>query len=170
MIRLTARSACPLSSRSRPRCAQTPLAVDFGELDSVQEKRGGVCHPVAWHVGGRYGALRPPHCVFGAGPGKNPGVGGAGDNSLNDGVDFVDGLPVIVPCLFADPDADGNAVAMGASARPDLWGNTAAGVLFSDVGALLGGQSGGAGLACDRHGAREKSGASNRSRQQEGRG
>ena len=34
-----------------------PLAVDFGELDSVQEK---------------HGALRPPHCVFGAGPGKNP--------------------------------------------------------------------------------------------------
>ena len=49
-----------------------PLAVDFGELDSVQEKRGGVCHTVAWHAGGRYGALRPPHCVFGAGPGKNP--------------------------------------------------------------------------------------------------
>ena len=66
-------------------------------------------------------------------------MGCAGDNSLNDEVDFVDGLPVVAPCLFADPDADGNAVAMRASARPALSGNAAAGVLFSDVGALLGG-------------------------------
>lgn len=115
-----------------------PLAVDFGELDSVQEKRGGVCHTVACHAGGRYGALRPHHFVFGAGPGKNPSVGCAGDNALNDGVDFVDGLPAVAPCLFADPDADGNAVAMRASARPALSGNTDGGVLSSDVGALLG--------------------------------
>ena len=66
-------------------------------------------------------------------------MGCAGDNALNDGVDFGDGLPVVAPCLCADPDADGNAVAMRASARPALSSNADGGVLFSDIDALLGG-------------------------------
>ena len=66
-------------------------------------------------------------------------MGCAVDNALNDEVDFVDGMPVVAQCIFADPDVDGNAVEMRASARPDLSGNASGGVLFSDVGALWGG-------------------------------